>query len=187
MTDPVQFVLAALALLIVPGPTNTVLAVAGAAGGRSPVPLLVAELIGYLAVILLARLVLLPLLAVFPTADLIIRAVVIAYLLFAAYRLWSAPLDLTGMTAVGFGTVLATTFFNPKGLIFAASVFPRNDLALPLYAALFGAIAMGTGLAWFLVGRGVARLGRARTALLPRLGAGALLVFAALLALSAAR
>jgi threonine/homoserine/homoserine lactone efflux protein len=187
VTELAQFALAALALLIVPGPTNTVLAVAGAGARRSPVPLLAAELLGYLAVILAARLVLLPLIAAYPMADFAIRIVVIAYLFYAAFRLWVRPLSLSTQAPVGWGTVLLTTLLNPKGLVLAASVFPRADAELAGYLGLFAFITIATGLLWFEIGRGLARFSGARAALLPRLGSLALLVFAALLAVSVAR
>ena len=59
MTDPGQFAIAVLALLIAPGPTNTLMAVAGAGPARILLPLLVAELAGYVVVIAVARLALL--------------------------------------------------------------------------------------------------------------------------------
>jgi threonine/homoserine/homoserine lactone efflux protein len=187
VTDLVQFAFAALALLIVPGPTNTVLAVAGAGARRAPLPLLAAELAGYLVVILAARFMLLPLIAAAPAVDFAVRVVVIAYLLFVAFRLWVRPPNLATHTPVGPGTVLVTTLLNPKGLIFAASVFPPVNGDLAIYVALFAVTTVATGFAWFVSGRGLARLSGSRAALIPRLGSLVLLVFAALLAVSVAR
>ena len=47
MTDPLAFVLSVVALLAVPGPTNTLLATAGGLGGvRRAIPLIPAEVTG---------------------------------------------------------------------------------------------------------------------------------------------
>src|SRR6478752_3236474 len=52
MTDPVAFVLSVIALLAVPGPTNTLLATAGGLGGvRRAIALIPAEVAGYLLAI----------------------------------------------------------------------------------------------------------------------------------------
>lgn len=190
MGEPLQFLFAILVLLFAPGPTNTIMAVAGAggAGKPSPVPLLCAEVAGYVALVVVARLVLLPVIDAYPVADVAIRVVVIAYLVFAAVRLWAASLSLaTGTAAVVPLTVFLTTFLNPKGLILAFSVFPRESAHIWAYFAAFAVVAAAGGLAWFALGRRLARAAGPRATLLPRVGSLALLVFAALLATSAAR
>ncbi|MDU6750805.1 MAG: hypothetical protein E6447_24460, partial [Bradyrhizobium sp.] len=65
--DLLTFVLSTAALLATPGPTNTLLATAGASrGARASAHLLLAELAGYLLAILLLRVVLGPVLATAP-------------------------------------------------------------------------------------------------------------------------
>ena len=89
MTDPIQFALAVIVLLGVPGPTNTVMATAGAVNrGEWPWLFMLAELAGYLAIILLARLALLPLIDAHPWVGVALKIVVVAYLVFAAIKLW---------------------------------------------------------------------------------------------------
>ncbi|HHY49369.1 MAG TPA: lysine transporter LysE [Alphaproteobacteria bacterium] len=188
MTDPVQFILAVLTLLITPGPTNTVMATAGSGARRSPLPLLAAELFGYLAIIALARIALLPLIDLYPLAGIAIKLAVVAYLVYAAIRLWRGRVVLgTDGDLIGPRAVFLTTFLNPKGLIFAISVFPRESEQLWVYFILFTALVAACGFAWFSLGRGLASVAGARAALLPRVASIALLAFAALLATSLAR
>lgn len=182
MTDPLQFLLTVIVLLITPGPTNTMMATAGAGPTRSPVPLLAAELAGYACIITLASIVLVPLVAAWPPAGIAIKLLVIAYLIFAAVRLWGRRLVLNVPQAlIGPRLVFATTFLNPKGLIFAVAVFPHTP-QIWLYALAFAALVGVCGFAWFSLGRGLARISGPRASLLPRVAAVALVGFAALVA-----
>src|SRR5215217_6371640 len=98
MTDPIQFALAVLLLLATPGPTNTVMATAGAVNrGEVPWLFMLAELGGYLAIVLLARLVLSPLIAVYPTVGVALKVLVVCYLVYAAVRLWRTRMITTGL------------------------------------------------------------------------------------------
>ena len=67
MTDPILFFLAVATILATPGPTNTLMATSGATAGivRS-LPLLMAEIAGYLIAILMIRAVLAPLVHAYP-------------------------------------------------------------------------------------------------------------------------
>ena len=187
MTDPLQFLLTVVILLVPPGPTNTVMATAGAGAPRSPLPLLAAELAGYAAIIVLASLVLVPLVAAWPPAGVIIKLLVIAYLIFAAIRLWGRRIALDAMeTVVGPRLVFFTTMLNPKGLIFAVAVFPHDHPQLWAYAGAFAVLVLTCGLIWFSLGRGLAALTGPRAAILPRVASVALLGFAALVANSVA-
>jgi threonine/homoserine/homoserine lactone efflux protein len=188
MSDPLQFFLAVLTLLVTPGPTNTVMATAGAGPRRSPVLLLLAELTGYLAIIWLARLALLPLIDLYPPAGIAVKVVVILYLCFAAFRLWRNPIAVgTDAVAVGPRLVFFTTMLNPKGLIFAVAVFPRDHPQLYAYFLAFAVLVGVCGLTWFSLGRGLSLIAGSRASLLPRVAAIALLGFAAVLAISIGR
>ena len=111
----------------------------------------------------------------------------IAYLLYVATRLWRTSLDLNRPTRpVGPKEVFLTTLLNPKGLILAVVVFPAEAAQLITFGAIFALIVLATGLAWFVLGRGLA-MAAGRTGLVSRLGSLSLLVFAALLAASVAR
>ena len=67
---------------------------AGAGGRRSPVIPVAAELAGYALAIALSDIVLLPLVAAWPPAALLVKLAIIAYLVVAAVRLWRTPLTL---------------------------------------------------------------------------------------------
>jgi threonine/homoserine/homoserine lactone efflux protein len=188
MNDPVQFVAAVLTLLLTPGPTNTLMAAAGGSGRHSPLALIVAELAGYLSIVTLARLVLLPLIDLYPPAGIAMKLAVVGYLIYAAVKLWRGGLPIGSSDApIGPGAVFVTTFLNPKGLILALSVFPSGDEHLLAYYGVFALLVGACGWAWFTLGRGLARLARGRASLLPRVASVAFLVFAALLGSSLAR
>lgn len=186
MGDPLQFLLGALVLLAVPGPTNTLMALAGAGAPRSPLPFVVAALLGYGAIIGVSSIVLLPLLAHWPGAATIVKLVVAAYLVYLAYRLWLGRLSVAGaLPAVTFRTVLLTTFLNPKGLIVVVAVLPMDAPHLWAYALSFAMLVAATSLGWFWLGTRIALLSGPHRTLAPDVGAVALLGFAALIAVSA--
>ncbi|MFC7692453.1 hypothetical protein ACFQY5_25655 [Paeniroseomonas aquatica] len=77
MADPVLFTLAVLAILGTPGPTNSLLATAGAtAGMRRSLPLIAAEAAGYALAILTIGLVLGPVMAGAPLLATALRVAV---------------------------------------------------------------------------------------------------------------
>ena len=103
MEDPVLFALAVLAVLGTPGPTNTLLATAGATAGlRRSLPLIPAEAAGYTIAVLTLGLALGPVVAGAPLLAGALRAAVGVYLLFLALRLWRR-----GGAALATGAVVA--------------------------------------------------------------------------------
>jgi threonine/homoserine/homoserine lactone efflux protein len=187
MTDPIQFALAVLLLLAAPGPTNTVMALAGAINrNERPWLFLAAALAGYLAIVLLARAVLLPLIDAYPWAGVVLKGLVVLYLIYAAIRLWRTP--IAGEAAGSRVTpqlVALTTFLNPKGLIFAIAIIPREHPALLGYFAAFGTAVLIVAGAWFFAGRTLGVLAGRHASLLPRVGSVALVGFAGYLVASA--
>lgn len=185
MTDPLLFALAVLALPATPGPTNTLLATAGASLGlRQALPLVPAEASGYLIAITAIGLALGPLVAASPALGLALRLSVGLYLLHVAWKLWrGASRPVAGSPVITPWRIFLTTLLNPKAIIFALGVVPFDSPAWPAYLAGFAALAAGVALGW--IGLGVA-LGRAaqtagHTALVPRFGAAAVSVFAVML------
>lgn len=184
MTDPVLFALAVLALLATPGPTNTLLATAGASGGfRRSLLLVPAEAAGYLLAISLIFTLLGPAVAALPALGLALRVLVGAYLLHVAWKLWRAA---PGGRAAGLVTparVFLTTLFNPKALVFALGIVPLGAEGGAFYLAAFALLTMMVALGWIgvgaLLGRAAHRTGQG--ALVPRLGAAAVGAFALML------
>lgn len=161
------FCIASYSLLAVPGPTNTLLATSGAGIGISrSLPLLAAELCGYLIAIAVLRQVLGPVMAGTPAIALILRAAVSIYVLVLAGMLWrSRSAALQKAPPVTFGQVLLTTLLNPKAIIFAFLLLPLQAGLLELLPSL-AVIALQiltAGAAWLALGatlgRGVRRLG----------------------------
>ena len=179
MTDPIAFALAVLALLVVPGPTNTLLAGAGATGGlRRSLPLLLGELAGYNIAIAALRQTLGAVANETSSAQLFLKCAVAAYLVFLAIRLWQAPLtrDASGFTL---RRVFVTTLLNPKGLIFALFIFPAPRTPIAPYVLAFSAMVVAIGATWIVGGSLITRFTNPRFGVIvPRICACAMAAFA---------
>lgn len=185
MTDPLLFALTVLAILATPGPTNTLLATAGAASGmRRALPLIPAEAAGYLIAISVIGLALGPVVAASPALGLGLRLMVGLYLLHVAWKLWhGASVAATGAAIVTPARIFLTTLLNPKAIVFALGVVPLGVPGWPGYLAAFAGLAAVVAFGWISLG---ALLGRAadaasRSGLVPRLGAAAVSAFAVML------
>jgi threonine/homoserine/homoserine lactone efflux protein len=190
MTDPLAFLLSVVALLAVPGPTNTLLASAGGLYGvRRAVMLVPAEVAGYLLAIGLIGLVLRPLLAMYPQAATGLRVLAGIVLIALAIRLWRRSdivlrPDGTHGTPIRAWHVFVTTLLNPKAAVFALGIIPHLGgstprLALP-YVAGFVALLVVIASGWAMLGaqlQGRERP-RVRPMLIRRGGAVVLMVFA---------
>ncbi|MGN6100401.1 MAG: LysE family transporter [Devosia sp.] len=187
MTNPGLFILAVLAVLATPGPTNTLLASAAAVSGiRASLMLLMAELTGYLTTVLLVGLLLRPLLEAFPRAAAVLKVAVALYLAYMAFRLWRRSGDLGAVRGViGFRAVFLATMLNPKGLIFALAMIPLGSPAVALYLLAFAAAVPTMGLLWLAGGRVVGAAVGEKRRLVPRAASVALVGFAGLIAASA--
>lgn len=183
MHDPLLFALTVLALLATPGPTNTLLATAGATSGWRGAPtLILAENLGYLLAILAIGWVLGPVIAAAPLLGLALRIAVGAYLAVVAWRLWHAGAREMARSArlVAPVEVLVTTLLNPKAAVFAVAVIPFDSPALAGYLAGFSGLCAAVAVGWFGFGRLVsAAAGRAGgSRLIPRVGAAGIGTFA---------
>lgn len=119
------FLSAVLALLLAPGPTNTLMGIAGARGGLgASARLLPAELAGYLTAILPLTWLGAELLARFPSASVALKVVAAVWVMFLAVRLWCMPGDAQNGSGVTAGRVYLTTVLNPKALIFGLVLLP---------------------------------------------------------------
>jgi len=168
MTGTWTFVLSVIALLAVPGPTNTLLAASGAAiGPRRSLILIPAEISGYLIAIGCLLAIVQPLAASHPMIP------VASKLLASAYLAWTR--------------LFLTTLLNPKALIFAFVIFPHTALTtLAPYAAIFVVLVAIIGAGWILLGGLIASsaFGTATPRRISRIAAVALGVFATLIASS---
>ena len=186
MRDLLAFVVAVLALLATPGPTNTLMAAAGAQRGliRS-LPLLAGELCGYFIAITVWIELVGAAAAGQPLVPVIAKFTAAAFLLWSAWKLWAnaghADLAQRGITL---GRVFATTLVNPKALVFAFAIFPHVGLVARLpYLGMFAGLVIGTAVGWIALGTVAARssAGLLTSSRVERITAIALAVFATLL------
>lgn len=185
MEDPILFAAAVLAILCTPGPTNTLLATAGATRGfwRS-LPLVPAEAAGYAISILTLGLLLGPAIASAPLVGAALRAAVGVYLLLLAIGLWRrGGVALSAGAAVTPSQVFVTTLLNPKAIVFALGVVPFTAPRPWLYLLGFNALLVLVASCWIAAG---ALLGRAASnrgwaTAVPRVGAAVVGSFAVLL------
>lgn len=186
MSDLVPFVVAVLALLATPGPTNTLMAAAGAQRGvvRS-LPMLAGELSGYLIAITVWIELVGAVAATQPLVPVIAKFVAAAFLLWSAWKLWRnaghADLAQRGITL---SRVFATTLINPKALVFAFAIFPHVGLVQRVpYLGVFATLVVATAIGWMALGTLAARssAGLLTSSRVERITAVALAVFATLL------
>ncbi|KKC37378.1 hypothetical protein WH87_12630 [Devosia epidermidihirudinis] len=187
MIDVVPFVLAVLALLAVPGPTNTLMAASGAQRGVVPsLPLMAGELGGYFIAITVWIELVGAAAASQPLVPVVAKLIAAAFLVWSAWKLWAnagrADLSQRGITL---GRVFATTLINPKGLVFAFAIFPHVGFVERVpYLAVFAGLVITTALGWMTLGSVAARgsAGLLTSSRVERVTAIALAVFGVVLA-----
>jgi threonine/homoserine/homoserine lactone efflux protein len=186
VSDVTPFVLAVLGLLAVPGPTNTLMAAAGASRGvvRS-LPFLAGELGGYFIAITFWTEVVGAAATSQPLVPVIAKFIAAAFLIWSAWKLWSAAggsdLEQRGITL---SRVFATTLINPKGLVFAFAIFPPVGFGERVpYLGLFAVLVVVTAIGWMMLGAVAQRSSRGvlTSARVERVTAVALAVFGMLL------
>jgi threonine/homoserine/homoserine lactone efflux protein len=156
--DPTAFILAVLAILATPGPTNTLLATSGVvAGFRKSLPLIAAELAGYLISINVLALLIGPLVQGSPLISHALRLACGVYLAWVAWLLWKeGAAALKSDQPIHFRRVFITTLLNPKAIIFAFVIIPflqegRVIRALPYLAGFAGMVVM-VAVGWISAG-----------------------------------
>lgn len=118
--------LAILALLVTPGPSNTLMFLAGAERGLlRALRLIPAELAGYLLTVVPLSLFGAPILAAHPAARAGLALLAGAWVAVLAFRLWRLPAGQKNRAAIGAGAVFTTTLLNPKALIFGLVLLPH--------------------------------------------------------------
>lgn len=156
------FILAILALLLTPGPTNTLLTVGAATRGmRASLPLLLGELAGYLVVVVPLATIAAPLLDGRPALAIALRFAAACWVLFLAIRLWRASsvnLVEDGSSSVTIGQVFLTTVLNPKAPIIGLVIMPHGPVAQIAPAlGLFSLLVLGAGTSFLILGSLVGR------------------------------
>lgn len=119
------FLAAAFALLIAPGPTNTLMAVAAAQNGlRRSARLISAEIAGYLVIVLPLSYIGSQLFAVMPWLVIALEVGAAIWVMVLAVKLWRQPTNTARESSIGFRDVFVTTVMNPKGLVLGLVLLP---------------------------------------------------------------
>lgn len=148
------FLFAIGSLLLAPGPTNTLVGLAGARDGfRGVVRLLPAELAGYLTTILPLVWLGQGLLQHWPLAEVILKLAAAAWVMVLAVRLWGA--DVGGESgAVTARRVYVTTAMNPKALVFGLVLLPGvSDPVFTARLATFAVMVVAAAILWGMAGK----------------------------------
>jgi threonine/homoserine/homoserine lactone efflux protein len=183
MSEFVPFLVAVAVILATPGPTNTLMATAGAVSGvgRS-LHLLLAEVTAYLIAIYAIRVIAAPVLMQYPALSIALKVTVALYLVYLAIKLWRRPIVIDeNAKAISFANVFVTTLLNPKALVFALTVFPpENELMLTRTIA-FCALVLAAGGGWIVLGATLKSLSGERAGYIPRVASIVLVGFAGFL------
>lgn len=180
-----NFSLAVLLLLVTPGPTNTLMVLAGYQRGIArALPLIAAEIFGYLTVIIPVASLAAPLFQEWPLLGQGLKLVAGCWVLFLALRLWQADPQARQQRPVGARGVFITTCLNPKALIIALVLLPHgNVLTLAPWLFLFSGLVVLAAGCWIAVGHRIARTDKPflKPRVIHRAAAAGLLVFAVVL------
>lgn len=181
-----ELVLALLVLLLTPGPTNTLMALAGAERGWTlALRLIPAELAGYLLAVVPLNSAGAAVLQHVPKLSPVITTLAAAWVLLLAIRMWRIDRSTDGGAArVTAPQVFVTTLLNPKALVIGLVLLPSPDPLAPRLA-LFVALVIGAATVWAGAGAAVTRNGDRLPRWLSRLAAGWLAILSATLAAKA--
>jgi threonine/homoserine/homoserine lactone efflux protein len=159
MMAPFDLSLAVLALLLTPGPTNSLVFLAAAERGFvGAARLIPAEVSGYLLTVVPLALAGAGLLADQPSLRSGVTLAAAIWVAVLAVRLWRLPLARTDAPGVTAGSLFLTTALNPKALIFGLALLPSPD-RLAANLALFAGLVVLVALAWAGFGAAAGRGG----------------------------
>lgn len=159
---PLDLSLAVLALLLTPGPTNTLILLAGAERGlQGALRLIPAELAGYFLTVLPLALLGAAALEELPALRVAVTLAAALWVAVLAVRLWRLPGADPAARSVSAGALVTTTALNPKALIFGLVLLPSPD-RLGWNLALFAALVALVGVFWAAVGAGLRGRGKQR-------------------------
>jgi threonine/homoserine/homoserine lactone efflux protein len=142
---PLTFSLALLALMLSPGPTNTLLALGGATLGlRRAMPLIAVALAGYMVVVAPLLLIGGPFLKSHPLIALLVTFASAGWVFYLAANLWGRGEGSAATQFVTPSKVLVTTLLNPKALVIGLVLLPSAGFTsiLPAVAVLAGIVSI---------------------------------------------
>jgi threonine/homoserine/homoserine lactone efflux protein len=149
-------------VLVMPGPTNTLLAAAGLQQGvRRSVRLTGAELAGYFIAISVWGHFLSQAAHALPWLPALVRIASCLYIAYLAIKMWRAAMALPTAVQqlIGLRTLFVATLLNPKAILFAGTIFPAVAFeSLTAYfesMAIFAVLLLPIGLAWVAFGAGL--------------------------------
>lgn len=123
-----MFIGLVVAILLTPGPTNTLLASAGIqAGVKQSLKLIPAEVMGYLIAITSWGILLESVSHFIPWLPPVLKLISATFILYLAFKLWTTStndikLDNPLITPKA---LFVATLLNPKALLFASAIFPH--------------------------------------------------------------
>ncbi|MBY5410833.1 threonine transporter RhtB [Rhizobium leguminosarum] len=172
-------------LLILPGPTNAILAMASQdlTVGRA-IGLLATVISAYLAVVLLASGFAGSLLRDHPVVSQGVKLVSASWVLYLALRL--SGIGSSRVEAVGVRQLAVTTLLNPKSLIIGLTMVPpTQEVATTSAIAILASVLLAVSSIWLLVGRVILGQKKRIPSLVRRCGSATLAAFSAVLMFSA--
>ena len=179
------FAAGVFALLILPGPTNAILAMAsqGLTAGRA-VMLLGTVVAAYLAIVVPASGLAGPFLNQHPLVAQGVKLASATWVFYLALRLWGSGSSPTEVVTVR--QLAITTLLNPKALIIGLTMMPSAQEVSGIDAtAALAFVVLFASLIWLSTGRIVLGSEKEMPLLARRCGSATLLVFSAALTLSA--
>lgn len=154
-----EMAVGAALILVLPGPTNTLLFVSGLRVGlRTTLPLVAAEAIGYITAISLLGFLLVAVPGRFAWVHAVIKGISAVYVGYLALKMWSQSqlIKERADRVVSTTDMLVATLTNPKGLLFASTIFPVESFrsAQHFFVAMicFLAILVPVGIGWVSLG-----------------------------------
>jgi threonine/homoserine/homoserine lactone efflux protein len=188
MSDMLLFISMSLALLLIPGPTNTLLMVGGAINGlRRSLWLIPAELLGYMTTIHILAFSLGSFIQHTPKAQILLHFALSLYLALLAAKLWLAPAAGRQEETVTPKRVFLVTMLNPKAMILTFVVLPPlaggHWLSASPYLALLSGLILAASFSWISLGAATrtGRIVNMNPQSIRRFAAVVLLVFAGII------
>ncbi|AJC65845.1 LysE family translocator [Dickeya zeae] len=144
-------------ILLVPGPTNSLLLVSGLKKGvLKSSPLIIAEACGYITAIGFWAVLLSTITKNIPSFPEIAKAACSIYIFFLAIKIWSFGQLSQSNNNISFSHMVIASAINPKALLFVTLLIPKNFLSsfngFLLFVILFILVMVPIGFMWVSLG-----------------------------------